>query len=151
MITLTNSSSKYLIPLLPLMERSLVASIYGNNPYSMECAYFQRKQVSEFYPNIKNIKTDRGLNCSNNLIAIASNIIRNYMFLIKVYVNRRFKRKNINEQVDKFFVDGFNSQEYKDAISICKKIGILDKEIEIKKISSIIADRLMTVGMVFGE
>jgi len=151
-ITLTNSSSRYLIPLIPLMERSLVASIYSNNPYSMECAYFQRKQISAFYPALKNIKTDRGLNCSDRVLSIVMDIVKYYKYLLCVYLKRRFaffRSKQAEERIDMVFSVGMASEEYIGAINVCKQIGILDEKVDGSSLPPVIADRLMTVGMVF--
>jgi len=149
MITLTNSGSKSLIPLFPLMERSLVAYIYNRNPYTNEFSYFQRNQVSTFYPNIKNINTDQGENCSDNLTLISKEIIKK----IPAYLKKRLMRNSVKKQnegrIDEVFYVGLRSKEYKDAIAICKKAGILKEETDEDTIPPIIADRLMTLGMVF--
>ena len=158
MIILTNSSAGYLIPLLPLMERSLVASIYKSNPYAMEFSRYQRKQVSTFYPEIKKIKTDKGIDCSDSFTSIIDDFVKHYLALIPIYIKIHLKKfhlkkgtpvRVIDGRIDEVFSNGLNSKEYEEAMIVCKKMGILSEGVDIKAIPPVIADRLMTIGMVF--
>lgn len=151
MVTVTNSSARFVLPLSPLMERSLVASIYNANPYTMECALFQRRQISTFYPIIKKIQTDRGLNCADDLASISSDIIRNYAFLTNVYINRALNRNTSKGRLGEAFLVGLYSNEFKKAMKTCKRIGIVQYNADEDRISPTLADRLMTVGMFFKD
>ena len=131
----------------PLMERKMASFAFGMNPYSLEVQSFQRREVSEKYPGIKNIKTDRNLTCNYNRRSVE--FLESYIYLVKVAIQRLLFRNNIDIRVDKCFSVGLKNNSYNQAFENVKQLGILKNETDAEEVPVGLADRLYTVGMFF--
>lgn len=151
MITLSNSSNLSVPSMSPLIEIDNMKLTYGENPWKLELNKWQRKEVSNYCPNIADIETDRGLTLKNNGVQIFKETILTYAFLINVGLKRSFLRGNNKKEekrLDVFF-KGRERIEFNMAMDKCKELNIINKDGNINEISDILADRLMTIGLVF--
>lgn len=135
--------SKYYIPYNPLLERVVAAYPLNENPYRMENQGFQRFQVSKYYPEIKDIETDRGL--SLDYKNRSKDSLKSMLFLMKIYISRLLYR---NRQADVQKNDGIwkSKKECIEALDVCKNYGILQCDTNYDSIRSIVLDRLFSVG-----
>ena len=140
-------NSQWYIPYNPLLERHVAALALRKAPYSLEGQAYQREQVSRFCPQIKKIRTDRGLTCNSNTIALE--YCKSLLFLLSIAANRILKRKNISARTDKCFSDVLSSPQFFNALQRCRELKILAPEITVDQIPQKIADRLFTVGSMF--
>ncbi len=150
-MSLSNSLSKYIKTSSILMERDIVSLMYGKNPYKLEMARFQRNEISKQLPIIAKVKTDRNTTASNNSLYIFSELIKNYVFMCKLFVQRKFFKTVVTARKDATFDSMKNSQEVKNAILTCKRIDILNKNTEIDDIPDTQIDRILTLGMFFDK
>ena len=132
----------------PMLERNVVAYAYQTSPHKLGMQSFQRNQVSKNAPELKNIRTDRGLTCNSSRRAFEW--VKSNIFLMKVYFERTFcRKKSGGGRIDACFESGLKSEEFAKAIDKCKEMGIINKEVSYSDIPSTIADRLFLIGTVF--
>lgn len=131
----------------PLMERKMAAYAYGKNPYTLEMQAFQRREVSEHCKEIKGIRTDRELTCDFSRRGVE--FLKSYLFLLKVALQRVLLRKKIDVRVDKCFEEGHHDHNFYTALENVKKLGILNSNIKNNEVSTGLADRLFTIGLLF--
>lgn len=137
-------SSQWYTQYNPLLERNVAALAFKKNPYKLEMQAFQREQVSLFWPDIKRIETDRGLTCDS--ARKTSEFIKSNIFLVKVALERKFRRRNVSQRVDPCFEQGLSSPQFRSALERCKELGIVPENITKEQIPQGIADRLFTLG-----
>ena len=155
-ITLSNSTMRYITLISPLYERDCVAINYNVNPWKLVAKRYQRNEVTQWCPEIANIPSVHGYTCSNKTIDI---ITENIMIYIKkarkMYTKLvNFKEtaahiKTIKGRVDACFNEGIMTDEYQLAIKKCKELEILPLDIDPISIPPTIADRLTTIGLLF--
>lgn len=145
----SNMQANWVVPYCPLMERPVVAWVYHQNPYSLDMHSFQREQVTQNCPELRNVKTDRGLTCNSRRKTIE--FFANYLFLFNVVINRIFKRKTITNRVDCTLPLMIASRQYKEALKTCTEIGILSRDISAEEIPLPLADRILTIGTLFSD
>lgn len=137
-------NSRHYIPYTPLMERVVVASMFRQNPYSLEMQAFQRKQVTVFCPEIKDIETDRGLTCASG--RMAAECVKSTVYLCNVALGRAFRRKKVATRIDACFEEGLSSPQYRAALERCKELGIIAPD--VKDLPMGIADRVFALGTI---
>ena len=130
----------------PLIERKVAAYGFHKSPWRLEMQAFQRKQVSQFCPLIKDIRTDRGLTCSDG--KIVSEWAKSMAFLCRVGLERLVMRKKAAGRVDACFREGLRSPQYLDAFRRCQELRVLSEAAEPEDIPVSIADRAFLVGSV---
>ncbi|MEI3306678.1 MAG: hypothetical protein V8R40_12115 [Dysosmobacter sp.] len=62
---ISNMENRFYAAYTPLMERSVAASVLGQPPRRLEMQAWQRRQVTQHAPVLKDIPTDRGLTCDS--------------------------------------------------------------------------------------
>jgi len=150
MVVLTNARSFNYDIFAPLSEPSLYKLCYDKNPINLELGRFQRSEVSKFCPQIKDIRTNRGATLSNNYWKMLKEAFLSYKFLVKIGVKRIFFRGNEASEIQlDSFTKGRNCEEFVLAMNKCKALGVLKKDCDIKDLTAIMADRLMTIGLDF--
>ncbi len=152
MITLTNSSS-FTIPIIsPFTEIDVMSLPFNDNPWKLELNQWQRREVSAYCHQIAQIKTDRGLSLKDSKISLIKDFLSTYSFLIKVGLSRILVKKR---NVTPGSLVGFDMLREKEfftkAIYKCKELNILREDVHVDGISDELADRLLTIGMVFSE
>lgn len=151
MTTLSNSSNLSVPSMSPFIEIDNIKLTYDKNPWKLELNKWQRKEVSNYCPNIADIETDRGLTLKNNRVQIFKEIILTYAFLINVGLKRTFfigNNKKEEKRLD-IFIKGRERIQFNMAMDKCKELNIINKNCNTNEISDILADRLMTIGLVF--
>ncbi len=151
LVTVSNSNANFVTPLSPLMERDVVALTYDVDPWNLEMQRFQRREITEYCPSIKDIPTDRGLSCNIAFGAIQKEKMRNFVFLTKIVLQRFFNRERTVGRIDECFELGLKHTHFFRAVNVCKELDILPRDIAIEKIPTPIADRIITIGMTFGN
>lgn len=137
-------NSRHYIPYTPLMERAVVSPMFRQNPYSLEMQAFQRKQVTTFCPEIKDIETDRGLTCDSG--KMAAERLKSTVFLCNVALGRITRRGKIKARIDTCFEEGLSSPQYRAALERCKELGII--ALEVNDLPMAIADRVFALGTI---
>lgn len=137
-------NARYYIPYAPFMERAVAAPMFKENPYSLEMQAFQRKQVTTFCPEIKDIETDRGLTCASG--KMASEWLKSTVFLVHVAMGRIFRRGKVKGRIDTCFEEGLSSPQYRAALERCKELGIIAPE--VSNLPMAIADRVFALGTI---
>lgn len=137
-------NSRHYIPYTPLMERAVAAPMFRQNPYSLEMQAFQRKQVTAFCPEIKDIETDRGTTCDSG--RIAAEHLKSTVYLCNVALGRIFRRKKELTRIDTCFEEGLSSPQYRAALERCKELGIIAPE--VNDLPMAIADRVFALGTI---
>lgn len=152
-ITLGNSSSFYYNSSSPLFERDMLKLCYNVNPWKLELNKFQRSEISKYCYDIANIKTDRGNSLNNSMLVICKEMINSYLYLLKVAYKRTFRRNNKVGicNLPKIYKFGKNTGLFLKAIEKCKKLGIINDTLNGKDLPDELADKLMTIGMLFEE
>ena len=135
-------NSHHYIPYNPLIERNVAALAFQKNPYKLEMQSYQREQVSNFCPQLKDIPTDRCLTC--NADRKVQEQLKSMAFLIKVAMERVFRRNLVNGRIDPCFEAAIASPQYYSAIERCKLLGILSPD--ASNLPLTIADRVLTLG-----
>lgn len=138
--------SRYIIPYNPLLERTVAAYPFGENPYRLENQAFQRRQVSENCSLIKDIHTDRDLTLNYKNRRRES--VKGMLFLVKVYLNRVFKRKAISIKAENMLLD---NSRVRAAIDICKRNGIICPDADLSNVRESVVDRLFSLGCFLEE
>ena len=128
----------------PLLERSVVAMVYGVNPYSLEMQSWQRRQISKYCPMLKTVKTDRGLTADDT--KMIKEWFASTWFLMKIFFERAFKHKESKSTA--CIEEGLNTIECKKAVERCRELGIINDSIMFEDIPEDIKDRLFTVGSI---
>lgn len=141
---ITAMNTRYYVQYAPLMERTVVAPMFRENPYSLEMQAFQREQVSIYCPILKDIETDRGLTCNSDKKIIEQ--VKSTAYLAKVGLTRIFYRGKTSERIDTCFQEGLSSPQYRAALERCKDLGIIAPSIE--KLPAGIADRIFALGTI---
>ena len=118
--------------------------MFKENPYSLEMQAFQRKQVTTFCPEIKDIETDRGLTCASG--KMASEWLKSTVFLVHVAMGRIFRRGKVKGRIDTCFEEGLSSPQYRTALERCKELGIIAPE--VSNLPMAIADRVFALGTI---
>ena len=145
--TMSMMENRHVITCNPLLERCVVAPMFRVNPYKLEMQSYQRWQVTQFCPQIKDIPTDRGLTCNSG--RKWAEYLKSAVFLGHVAVGRVFRRKKATGRIDPCFEQGLCSPQYSEAIEQCKKLEILRETISPDDLPRSIADRVLTVGNFF--
>jgi hypothetical protein len=148
MVTLSNCNSISIPSLSPFMENDMLKLTYNKNPWDLEVNKWQRNEVSKYCKEIANINTDRGLTLSNNKVQIYKELFQSYGFLFKVALKRMLHKKDIPVRLDAF-IKGRELKEFQMAMNVCKELYILSEDCNINDISDVLADRLMTIGLVY--
>jgi len=148
MVALSNCNNLSIPSLSPFMDNDMLKITYNKNPWDLEVNKWQRNEVSKYCPEIANIKTDRGLTLSNAKKQIYKEIFQSYGFLFKIAFKRILHKKNISVRLDAF-IKGRELKEFEMAMNVCKELDILRKDCNINDIPDILADRLMTIGLVY--
>lgn len=136
--------SRYYVPYLPMLERNAAAIAFHKNPYSLEMQAFQRYQTSHFCPEIKSIKTDRGLTCDSS--RKTAEYLKSGIFLANVALGRILHRKKAESRIDTCFQEGLSSPQYYAALDRCKELGIIAPD--AKALPMGIADRVFALGTI---
>ena len=144
-----NMFSNFTTSYNPLMERKLAAGSCNVSPYKLEMQAFQRREVSEYCPQIMDVKTDRNLTASYRKRYADS--LKSYAFLIKVASQRVLSREKIDIRVDRCFEEGHKTEAFRSAIETSKRLGLLNREIKAEEIPTGLADRLFTIGNMFDD
>ena len=147
-VTCIDMQAQWYVPYAPLMERPVVAWAYHQPPHSLELQRFQRDQVTCFCPEIKDVKTDRGLTCNSG--KRTQEWLGSYLFLARVAFERIFK-KSAPIQADDCMKQVRESDACRDAVKICKEIGILNNTAKIDEMSDLLLDRILAIGQVFQQ
>ncbi len=150
-ITQSNSENLSISSISPFVEPEMMKLTYNANPWRLETNKWQRKEVSTYCKEIADIKTDRGLTLLNSKLQILKEFILTYLFLFKVGLKRTVFKKKQKNKVNRLesFVKGRKLLQFKLSMERCKELNILAKNIDIDDIPDILADRLMTIGLVF--
>lgn len=152
MTTITNSSS-FTIPITsPLSEIDVMALPYKEKPWKLELNQWQRGEVSKYCSQIASIKTDRGTTLKDGKLSIMKELVGTYIYLFKIGLSRALGIKradHISKRVDGFNVIREKAFFYK-AMNKCKELNILHKDVQVESIPDVLADRLLTIAMVFG-
>ena len=128
----------------PLLERKVAAMAFQINPYKLEMQAFQREQVSRCCPAIKAVETDRGLTCDSS--RRLQEFVKSNLFLVRVALERIFRRGKTGQRIDPCFEQGLNSEQFRIAFARCKELGIVAEDISAEQIPQGIADRLFAIG-----
>uniref|UniRef100_UPI00261C2FAD hypothetical protein n=1 Tax=Clostridium sp. TaxID=1506 RepID=UPI00261C2FAD len=150
-ITISNSSNLSIPSISPFTEVDMMKLTYKKNPWKLEINKWQRNEVSKFFPKIASIKTDRGLTLQNNFLKVLREFFTSYLFLLKIALKRTLlskKEKNINKRLDIYIV-GRKMKQFEEAMDKCKELNVINQDCDIERIPDILADRLMTIGLVF--
>ena len=131
----------------PLLERNVAAYAFHKSPYSLVMQSYQRRQVEDHYPALRDVHTDRGLTC--NIHKVLPEMIRSLIYGMKIYLVRTFNRAEGNfTRVDASFEEGLKSERYAMAIRKCQELGIIKRDVQIEKIPVAVADRLLILGSI---
>ena len=141
---ISNMENQFHVAYSPLMERSVAASVLRTPPFSLEMQAWQRRQVTQYFPLLKDIRTDRGLTC--NTKRMGAERMKSTLFLVNVALRRIFSRKQVSGRIDACLEDGLSSETYRNAVKRCVQLGILSPNVEAEKIPLSIADRILTIG-----
>lgn len=151
-VKLTNSSSEWIVPIHPLMERDLAAGVSNCNPHRLWMHRWQRKQIALACPVLSDIGTDQGHTCSNSfwkcLLELISEFNKRVKYVIRIKVLKKSRKAS---QWDSDFLDGVNTPQYKQAVKSCKELGILDESIDEGQIPVSISGQIALIGMVFSS
>ena len=145
--TISMMENRHVITCNPLLERCVAAPMFRTDPYKLEMQSYQRWQVTQLCPQIKNIPTDRGLTCNSGRKQVEW--LKSAAFLARVAFGRLFHRKKTAGRIDPCFEQGLCSLQYSEAVDQCKKLGILSEAISPGDLPRSIADRVLTVGNFF--
>ena len=152
MCTITNSSS-FTVPIIsPFAEIDVMALPYNEKPWNLELNKWQRREVSKYCPVIASIKTDRGTTLAHKKLSLIKEILGTYIYLFCIGVSRLlgFKKTTTNSNRNAEFDKLRKMKLFDNAISFCKELGILEKYVVGGNIPVEIADKLLTIAMVFG-
>ena len=144
---IVNMFQRYTTSYNPLMERKMAAYAFGINPYKLEMQAFQRREVSEHCPSIKNIRTDRDLTCDYGKKGME--FLKSYLYLIRIAMNRVLFRNKVNFRVDPCFEEGHQHESFFRALECVKRIGVLNPNARKEEIPVALADNLFMVGLFF--
>lgn len=150
MITLSNSNNLSIPSISPFVEIDMMKLTYNKNPWKLEVNKWQRDEVSKYCPKISAIKTDRKLTLQNNKVQVLKEFVLSYIYLIKVAFKRLWggNNNNSNQRLE-VYIEGRKFKEFKEAMNKCKTLNIINKKCSIEEIPDVLADRLMTIGLVF--
>jgi hypothetical protein len=137
-------STRWYVHYNPLLERNVAAWAFKMNPYKLEMQAYQRAQVSRYYPAIKSVETDRGLTCDSD--RRLQEFVKSNLFLVRVALQRIFRRGNVSQRIDPCFEQGLSSAQFSMALSRCQELGIIPENITREQIPQGIADRLFAIG-----
>ena len=146
---ISNMENRFYAAYTPLMERSVAASVLGQPPRRLEMQAWQRRQVTQHAPVLKDIPTDRGLTCDS--ARAGTEWARSMWFLAKVAAGRVFRRSRVPSRIDRCFAQGLSSPAYHAAVERCRELGILSEHVQAEQIPRMIADRVFAVGMMFSS
>lgn len=146
---ISNMENRFYAAYTPLMERSVAASVLGQPPRRLEMQAWQRRQVTQHAPVLKDIPTDRGLTCDS--ARAGTERARSMWFLAKVAAGRVFRRSRVPARIDRCFAQGLSSPAYHAAVERCRELGILSEHVQAEQIPRMIADRVFAVGMMFSS
>lgn len=145
--TLSMTENRHVVTCSPLVERCVAAPMFRADPYKLEMQAYQRKQVTTFCPQIKDVPTDRNLTCDSS--KQTAEWMKSMAYLIRVAMRRIFHRKQVSARIDVCFEQGLHSHEFYQAVEQCKSMGVLSSEVKPDSLPLGIADRVLTVGNVF--
>lgn len=129
----------------PLLERKVAAYSFGKSPYDLEMQLFQRTQVSDYWPEIMDVRTDRGLTCNKDKCGVEW--LKSMIFLFNVW-RKRFIGRNVEGRLDECTDYGLQSKQYDNSFKRCQEVGILSSKIAKEDVSPVIADRIFLVGTI---
>lgn len=132
----------------PLLERCVAAPMFRMKPDKLEMQAYQRRQVAQYCPQIQDVPTDRGLTC--NPARQGTEWLKSMLYLVNVAWGRIAHRSVVSGRVDTCFSLGLQSEEYLKAVARCKTLGLLSPQVKPEAIPRSIADRVMTIGWLFG-
>lgn len=141
---LSAAEARRLLRYNPLLERSVAALAFHVDPYSLEMQAYQREQVTSYAPELKDVRTDRGLTCDS--AKKTKEFVESSTFLLGVAFKRVFRRTKFTPREDNRFAQGLSSPQFYAALTRCKELGILAPDIQAEQLPQTIADRLFALG-----
>ena len=142
---LSTMNNNHYVQYNPLIERKVAAYSFNKSPYELEMQLFQRKQVSDYWSDIMDVKTDRGLTCNKN--KCVSEFVNSMLYLFKFWL-KRFISKNNSEQTSECMELALKSEQYHRAFKRCQDLKIISGEIKEHDVQPAIADRIFLVGSI---
>jgi hypothetical protein len=147
-----NCFSKYIPIYSPLWEKELVSFSYDLKRKDRFFYNFIRKMITKNAPELSKIRTEYGMNASNNFF---DKIIDSYFFIKQYFVKafryfkRRFLNKNYKSDVDiDDFYDDIRKMDILDkAIGFFKKNNFLKESVKKEDLSDNLIDRILNVYM----
>lgn len=153
MVTLSNTNNLSIPSISPFAEIDVMKLTYYENPWNLELNKWQRKEVSKYYPEISDIKTNRNITLINSTNQILKELISSYLFLMRIGLKRLFQitsNQTITKELN-IFIKGRRLKEFELSMKKCKELGILSQNCVLDHIPDNLANRLMTIGLVFGR
>jgi hypothetical protein len=151
MNTITNSSS-FTIPILsPFAEIDVMPLAYNEKPWNLELNRWQRHEVSRYCPQIASIPTDRGTTLKDKKMSMLKEFLRTYLFLFRMGISRvlKFKKRILIRNINNDFSKIREMEIFNIAIDTTREIGILNENVNSEDIPDSIADKLLTIALVF--
>jgi hypothetical protein len=154
MISISNGKSFHYKISAPLAEPNLYQLVYDIKPSKLQMGRFQRYQVSKYLPEISSFPTPidhyYSTLINNNFIIIKERWQSYFLSFLKLIKrNLPFVKQSILNDNLESLIEGRKSHEFVLAMEKCKDLDILDNACDIKVLSDTLADRLMTIGLVF--
>lgn len=146
-ITTSNMANRWCSSYAPLLERNVAAWAWHQKPGSLEMQRFQRREVSRNCPALKDVETDRGLTCNDQ--KRGAEFMKSFSFLVKIGLERIFRHRRRMPQGPSIFTQSHETEQFRRALAVCRKLGILAEDAPESAIPDAVADRLLTIGSLF--
>lgn len=155
MVAISNYSNRLTPSLSPFTEVDILKLTYRMSPWKLEMNQFHRNEIAKYCPKIAMVKTDRGNTLINSKVQILLEVFKSYYFLVKVALKRVCfkpnKYKKRNEELKDIELKIRESELFPHTMEICKTLGVLNENSSIYDIPMELADRLITIGLVFSS
>jgi hypothetical protein len=124
---------------------------YNEKPWNLELNRWQRHEVSRYCPQIASIPTDRGTTLKDKKMSMLKEFLRTYLFLFRMGISRvlKFKKRILIRNINNDFSKIREMEIFNIAIDTTREIGILNENVNSEDIPDSIADKLLTIALVF--
>ena len=151
---IANPISKSVVKIDPLIDRNSISAALDESmsPFYALCMW-NRREVAKYCPELSDIPRDVGqtLSMDKKVIRKERSDLRK-LFLSRVM--QKLKNRNVNFNAkywDNDFSRAKQTKEFEEALTACKKLGIIAQDATAESIKTNITGHIINIGLIFSR